>query len=118
MLDEDGDVGELEGSVQKCDVQGFAERKVCGFHGAHRVSDVSGSGDDVRHVDNQQADDDTNGQDRCNFPHQIGSENGDDEDEQSDQERTEQVRQTGQCAQRCAAGCEGHGRGNAHDAEI
>ena len=32
MLDEDCDIGKLEGSVEECGVQGFAEWEVCGFH--------------------------------------------------------------------------------------
>ena len=30
MLDEDCDIGKLEGSVEECGVQGFAEWEVCG----------------------------------------------------------------------------------------
>lgn len=51
MLDEDCDIGKLEGSVEECGVQGFAEWEVCGFHGVYSIADLSGSGDDVRDVD-------------------------------------------------------------------
>ena len=54
MLDEDCDIGKLEGSVEECGVQGFAEWEVCGFHGVYSIADLSGSGDDVRDVDDQQ----------------------------------------------------------------
>ena len=50
MLDEDCDIGKLEGSVEECGVQGFAEWEVCGFHGVYSIADLSGSGDDVRDV--------------------------------------------------------------------
>ena len=53
MLDEDCDIGKLEGSVEECGVQGFAEWEVCGFHGVYSIADLSGSGDDVRDVDEQ-----------------------------------------------------------------
>lgn len=54
MLDEDCDIGKLEGSVEECGVQGFAQWEVCGFHGVYSIADLSGSGDDVRDVDDQQ----------------------------------------------------------------
>ena len=54
MLDEDCDISKLEGSVEECGVQGFAEWEVCGFHGVYSIADLSGSGDDVRDVDDQQ----------------------------------------------------------------
>ena len=118
MLDEDCDIGKLEGSVKECGVQGFAEWEVCGFHGVYRIADLSGSGDDVRDVDDQQAGDNADRQYRCYFPYQIGSEDRNDENKGSDQKRTEQVWQTGQGTQCCAAGCEGNGRSDTHNAEV
>ena len=62
MLDEDCDIGKLEGSVEECGVQGFAEWEVCGFHGIYSIADLSGSGDDVRDVDDQQTGNNADGQ--------------------------------------------------------
>ena len=53
---------ELEGSVEECGVQGFAEWEVCGFHGIYSIADLSGSGDDVRDVDDQQTGNNADGQ--------------------------------------------------------
>ena len=62
MLDEDCDIGKLEGSVEECGVQGFAQWEVCGFHGIYSIADLSGSGDDVRDVDDQQTGNNADGQ--------------------------------------------------------
>ena len=79
MLDEDCDISKLEGSVEECGVQGFAEWEVCGFHGVYSIADLSGSGDDVRDVDDQQTGDNADGQHCRYFPHQIRSEYRNDE---------------------------------------
>ena len=52
----------LEGSVEECGVQGFAEWEVCGFHGVYSIADLSGSGDNVRDVDDQQTGNNADGQ--------------------------------------------------------
>ena len=62
MLDEDCDIGKLEGSVEECGVQGFAEWEVCCLHGVYSIADLSGSGDDVRDVDDQQTGNNADGQ--------------------------------------------------------
>ena len=67
MLDEDCDISKLEGSVEECGVQGFAEWEVCGFHGVYSIADLSGSGDDVRDVDDQQTGDNAASQYLGNF---------------------------------------------------
>ena len=118
MLDEHGDVGQLEGAVQKGRVQGRAQRQVLFPHGGDRFGDLPGVQGDVGQVDDQQTGNDADGQNGRHPPHQVGAENGHHKDENADEEGTQQVGQACQLAEGGAAGGKGHCRGHAHDAQV
>ena len=118
VLDEDRDVGKLEGSVNKRGIKGGGQRQFLSGHGAHGVGNLRQAGDDIWNVYNQQAGDDADGKNRRDFPHQVGAENGHHKDEDADDEGTQQIRQSCQSAQCRAAGGEGNGGSHTHDADI
>ena len=118
VLDEHGDIGELEGAVQKCGVQCFAKRRRLCSHGVHGLCNGTGTCDDVRNVYDEQTGDDADGQNRSDLAHEICAENSDDKDKCTDNQRTQQIRQTGQGAQCGAAGCKRNSRSDTHDAQI
>ena len=118
VLDKHRDIGELEGAIQKCRIQRLAERRrLCG-HRVHGLRNGAGACDNVRNVHDQQTGNDADGQNRSNLAHKIRAENRHDENKRTDQQRAQQIRQAGQCAQRGAAGCKRNGRCDTHDAQI
>lgn len=118
VLDEDRDVGELEGPVDKRGVKGAGQRQLLGGHSVHGVGNLRQAGDDIWNVHNQQAGNDADGQHGCHLAHQVGAENGNHKDKDADDKGTKQVRQSRQSAQCRAAGGEGHGGSHAHDANV
>ena len=118
MLDKYGNVRQLECPVQECRIQSAASRKLRCRHLFRRFCDISHSRGNIGDINDQQSGDNADRQDRSNFPHQIRPEYSYNEYEHADQERTEQVRKSGQRTQRGASCGKSDCRRHAHHTDI
>ena len=98
MLDKYRNVCQLERSVKECGVKCLPEW-LCGCcHLLCGCADGRPSVDDIRNVYNQKPGNDADRKHGGNPAHQIGAENGNDKDKNADDQCTQQIRKSCQCA--------------------
>ena len=86
MLDKHGNVGKLEGTVQKGGIQRRADAQLFFSHLLDSGANLGEIHGDVGKVDDQQPSDDANGQHGSHPAHQIRSENGHHKDKYPNEE--------------------------------
>ena len=97
VLDKYRNVCQLERSVKECGVKCLSEW-LCGCcHLLCSCTDGRPSVDDIRNVYNQKPGNDADGKHGGYPAHQIGTENGNDKDENADDQCTQQIRKSCQC---------------------
>ena len=94
VLYENSDIAELESAVQKGGVKGLSERNRGGLHSCHGLGDPRRICEDIGDIDGDQSDDDHDGQNGRDPAHQVGSEDGHDENKDADDQGAEQIRQS------------------------